>query len=1168
MAERKFYALFLLMALFTATICSGGCGGGGSSSSFNQPGQNTTPITSPDRTPTPTPTPIPTPIISPDPIPTPTPTPITSPDTTPTPIPTPTPTPVTTYYTVTFDSNGGSDITSQRIISGGTATRPEDPVRDGYNFTGWYIDKGLSVLFVFGENGDKVTQDITLYARWTEAISPALAEAEYALSHVAIGYQAGDNPNYVTQNLTLPASSDVEGVAITWTTSNPSAISTAGNVNRQADDTKVILTAKAEKDSQVVEKTFELTVIRKRSKTPEQAKAEIQTIGVTEIRAMNASNDELQITYTASRDRVTDIDGKYTDITINTADDALDAVQSLHGILGISDPYEELEANVITSDTYGAEYTFSQVYNGVRVFGRNVTVSANGAGEGDFIASSIVPSSRLAESNLNFTYTKDQAGNAARNYYYGSFDIRENMTEKLIFTLENYENNPVPAYVVSVYGIDNEGGYIDENLFVNARNGEVIYGSSNIYTAVETRTARNEMNVSVDFPVINVDTVDFMIDPATKVRILERDIGDSNLVRHPVNEAWNDGQQISAYTNMIEIMKWWKDSFDRNSIDGCGMTVDVVTHLDETEGFSDNAAWCPNSKGTKLGGYIAIGDPSSNQRSQAVAMDVLAHESTHGVFMFQIGQFVLSGGKWIDNFPYNNDTGAINEGYADIFGCLKTRQWLHGRNVHSDGSYTRNIENPRDTNARQAVANWGHTQPAHYSERYVTTGWKEWLYGEHGFDNGYVHFNNSLTSYPAYLMHQDHNPANGLTWNELAQLWYKSMRMGYNATSTFKTVRKCVMRAARKLNMPEEKIDAIKQAFEDVGLGAEKCTLQGTVSKYSGGALSSIRVSAYKQSNGIMYMSVLTDTNGKYSMDLYADTYTVKIDASGYVPFNATMQLEEGADNILNIPLVTPTGTHTSTITGTVRDALTGASVGGGELKVWEGWNVHTGYTVAETLIDDDGTYTLPLFAGYYTAEYSKEGYITTTINSLVISSGETIRRDIILSPTADDKYRVTLQWDENPRDLDSHLIGTLPNSGGNFHVYYSNRTAGSYDGEYVAILDHDDTGGWGFETITFQMQPGDTFRYYVHWFGGSGTWAGSNAVVNLYKGTNMIGSFSVPRVNSDGYKQYWHVFDITDGLDPVQPALTDAISSTEPTLSTQNSSYSQGATYYPQKVK
>lgn len=309
-------------------------------------------------------------------------------------------------------------------------------------------------------------------------------------------------------------------------------------------------------------------------------------------------------------------------------------------------------------------------------------------------------------------------------------------------------------------------------------------------------------------------------------------------------------------------------------------------------------------------------------------------------------------------------------------------------------------------------------------------------------------------------------------------------------------------------------------------------------------------------------------------MDLYADAYTVKIEAGGYVPFSAVIQVEEGADNILNIPLVTPTGTHTSTIAGTLRDALTSYAVGGGKLRIWKGWNVHTGYTVAETLIDDDGTYSLPLFAGYYTAEYSKEGYATTSIKNFVISSDETLSRDIILSPTSDNKYRVTLQWDRTPRFLDSHLIGSVANSTGSpktFHVYYVSgyRTAYDSSGNVIAMIEQNDSRSYGFETITFEMKPFDKFKYFVHWWSKDGTtWAETNAVVNLYKGSQLINTFIVPKVNENGYWQYWHVFDLTDGLDPVQPAQTEAISNSAPTLDTQNGSYSQQATYYPMKVR
>ena len=117
--------------------------------------------------------------------------------------------------------------------------------------------------------------------------------------------------------------------------------------------------------------------------------------------------------------------------------------------------------------------------------------------------------------------------------------------------------------------------------------------------------------------------------------------------------------------------------------------------------------------------------------------------------------------------------------------------------------------------------------------------------------------------------------------------------------------------------------------------------------------------------------------------------------------------------------------------------------------------------------------------------------------------------------------------------------------------VYYVDKHASDATGNAVASLDHDDTQGYGFETITFAMQPGDKFKYYVHWYAGDGTWGGSNAVVNLYKGSQQIATFPVPDVDLHGdyAGRYWHVFDLTSGLDPVQPALSDSIVQTEPTL-------------------
>ncbi len=69
-------------------------------------------------------------------------------------------------YAVTFDSNGGSAIEKQIVVSGKTAIKPQDPIKAGFLFVGWYTDSGFKYNFDFST---KITHDLTLYAKWMEA---------------------------------------------------------------------------------------------------------------------------------------------------------------------------------------------------------------------------------------------------------------------------------------------------------------------------------------------------------------------------------------------------------------------------------------------------------------------------------------------------------------------------------------------------------------------------------------------------------------------------------------------------------------------------------------------------------------------------------------------------------------------------------------------------------------------------------------------------------------------------------------------------------------------------------------------------------------------------------------------------------------------------------------
>ena len=65
---------------------------------------------------------------------------------------------------VTFDSNGGTDVPVQKQMYGELLEEPEDPVREGYTFTGWYKDPACDDLW--DVETDTIESDTNLYAGW------------------------------------------------------------------------------------------------------------------------------------------------------------------------------------------------------------------------------------------------------------------------------------------------------------------------------------------------------------------------------------------------------------------------------------------------------------------------------------------------------------------------------------------------------------------------------------------------------------------------------------------------------------------------------------------------------------------------------------------------------------------------------------------------------------------------------------------------------------------------------------------------------------------------------------------------------------------------------------------------------------------------------------------
>ena len=99
-------------------------------------------------------------------------------------------------FTVSFDTDGGTDVTSQTITYGQKATRPStDPAKEGYSFDDWYMTDEYSTKFDFTNN--VIIGDTTIYAKFeslcktfsTDSWSTIRDNLENDPSYYAVGCQ-------------------------------------------------------------------------------------------------------------------------------------------------------------------------------------------------------------------------------------------------------------------------------------------------------------------------------------------------------------------------------------------------------------------------------------------------------------------------------------------------------------------------------------------------------------------------------------------------------------------------------------------------------------------------------------------------------------------------------------------------------------------------------------------------------------------------------------------------------------------------------------------------------------------------------------------------------------------------------------------------------------------
>ncbi|WP_457661647.1 M4 family metallopeptidase [Sinorhizobium medicae] len=141
-----------------------------------------------------------------------------------------------------------------------------------------------------------------------------------------------------------------------------------------------------------------------------------------------------------------------------------------------------------------------------------------------------------------------------------------------------------------------------------------------------------------------------------------------------------DAEAQAAYANSEIVYRYLESEFGRLSFDALGGPL--VSHV-RYGGFA-NAQWC-----TRPGSTCPAPNVMVYGTGYTRSLDIAAHEVMHGVIASEA------------DLIYVNESGALNESFADFFGTLASRSggdddWLIGEDLpgHSASNPVRSLEQP------------------------------------------------------------------------------------------------------------------------------------------------------------------------------------------------------------------------------------------------------------------------------------------------------------------------------------------------------------------------------------------------------------------------------------------------------------------------------------------
>lgn len=245
------------------------------------------------------------------------------------------------------------------------------------------------------------------------------------------------------------------------------------------------------------------------------------------------------------------------------------------------------------------------------------------------------------------------------------------------------------------------------------------------------------------------------------------------LVRSEGDPPTSDPTVNEAYDGAGATYRLYERIFRRDSLDGNGLPLVSSVHVGS--GYN-NAFW--------NGSQMAYGDGDGTLFQKFTEISVVGHELSHGVVQY-------SGG-----LTYQNESGALNESFADVFGALVTQHrnrqrpyrasWLIGEGILTPGIKgvaLRSMEAPGTAYDDPLLG--VDPQPFHMDDYVVTSS-----------DNGGVHLNSGIPNHAFYLL------ANYLrvpAWQKAGMIWYETMQQINDPYCTFNRWADKTVEVARSL---------------------------------------------------------------------------------------------------------------------------------------------------------------------------------------------------------------------------------------------------------------------------------------------------------------------------------------------------------------------------------